>query len=293
MEKNKKMIKCLYCTALSEVLFQTCKMCSVSIERKNGFFTLSPNTANDGEGFKIESFAFLANLEINNFWFNARNKLISWLIYKFNSNLESFLEIGCGTGYVLTAIEKQFPKINLYGSELFVEGLAYASKRVPKATFMQMDARNIPFINEFDSIGLFDVLEHINEDTLVLENIFGALKPNGFLFITVPQHQWLWSQTDEMACHVRRYHTGDLDNKLKSAGFEVVFSSSFVFFLLPAMMLSRLLQNKKQTSSHNEFEIPRFLNFIFEKILNFEVFLMKKGIRFPIGGSRIMVAKKR
>ncbi len=43
-----------------------------------------------------------------------------------------------------------------------MEGLKYAKQRVPGAEFIQMDATEMPFENEFDAIGAFDVLELIS-----------------------------------------------------------------------------------------------------------------------------------
>jgi predicted SAM-dependent methyltransferase len=48
---------------------------------------------------------------------------------------------------------------------------------------MQMDARDIPFHEEFKVIGVFDILEHIEieEDDRVLKQVHEALMPSGFL----------------------------------------------------------------------------------------------------------------
>ena len=51
----------------------------------------------------------LITLEENNFWFINRNKLILWFIKRYASDAGSFLEIGCGTGFVLSAVASQFP----------------------------------------------------------------------------------------------------------------------------------------------------------------------------------------
>src|SRR5690606_22871969 len=116
-----------------------------------------------------------------------------------------FLEIGCGTGFVLSGVADAFPAVRLFGSEIFTAGLEFAARRQPSVNFMQMDARSLPFLDEFDVIGAFDVLEHIVEDGQVLAQMREALKPNGIILLTVPQHEWLWSPVDEFACHVRRY----------------------------------------------------------------------------------------
>lgn len=242
-------------------------------------------------GFKTHYFKELAQLEADNFWFRARNRLILWALHRYAPGLKSFLEIGCGTGFVISAVSKQFPDAILLGSEYLEEGLVYARQRLPLAEFKQMDARQVPYDSAFDAIGIFDVLEHIEEDGLVLEQILKALKPGGVAVITVPQHRWLWSAVDEYACHVRRYDAGELHQKVCRAGFEVVRSTSFVSTLLPAMYLSRLLKQNK-ADAMAELRINPVLNKIFEWMLNFELILIYVGVRLPLGGSRLLVARK-
>ena len=53
------------------------------------------------------------------------------------------------------------------------------------------------------SLVAFDVIEHIDEDEMVLTQMYKALQPNGGMILTVPQHPFLWSNQDEFACHVR------------------------------------------------------------------------------------------
>lgn len=246
-------------------------------------------------GFKTHYFKELAALEAENFWFRARNKIILWSLRKYAPALTSFLEIGCGTGFVISAISQQFPEAKLLGSEYLEEGLVYARQRLPSAEFTQMDARQIPYQSELDAIGAFDVLEHIEEDEIVLEQIFKALKPNGTVFITVPQHRWLWSAVDEYACHVRRYSAADLHEKMGNAGLEIVLSTSFVSTLLPAMYLSRLLKRHKTDAKMDamaELRINPILNTLFEWLLNFELALIRIGVTLPMGGSRLVVARK-
>jgi SAM-dependent methyltransferase len=246
-------------------------------------------------GYKAQYFKELAELEAGNFWFRARNKLILWAIHKYSPALESFLEIGCGTGFVISAISNQFPDARLSGSEYLEEGLVYARQRVPRAVFTQMDARHIAFESELDTIGAFDVLEHIEEDEAVLQQICKALKPGGMLFITVPQHRWLWSAFDEYACHARRYDAHELHKKVSSAGFEIIRSTSFVSTLLPAMYLTRLLQRNKTDMDMDDvagLRVNPILNKFFEYLLNIELAVIRVGISLPVGGSRLLVARK-
>jgi SAM-dependent methyltransferase len=154
----------------------------------------------------------------------------------------------------------------------------------------------MPYYEEFDLIGAFDVLEHIKEDKIVLKNIFGALRPGGGVIITVPQHQWLWSSADVYACHVRRYSCQEIETKIKAAGFQILRSTSFVSFLLPLMFMSRIqnrIQNNKTYDPLSEFKITPITNKILESVLNAERKCIQLGLNFSMGGSRLIVAQKK
>jgi SAM-dependent methyltransferase len=165
--------------------------------------------------------------------------LIIWALRRYFPEANTFFEIGCGTGFVLSGIAQALPQLSLCGSEIYSTGLTFAVQRLPSATLFQMDARKLPFAEEFDVIGAFDVLEHIEEDQLVLAQMYQVVSPGGGIMLTVPQHAFLWSQADEYACHVRRYEAGDLKKKVMQAGFTIERTTSFVSFLLPLMALTR------------------------------------------------------
>ena len=271
-----------------------CPACAYLPSSVDGFAVLAPALAEGGAGFRPEAFAQLAALEAQNFWFRARNKLIVWALKRHFPNMQRYLEIGCGTGYVLAGVEQAYPAATLVGSEIFSVGLPYAASRVKSAELIQMDARHIPYVEEFDVIGAFDVLEHIEEDEAVLAAMLRALRPGGGLAITVPQHPWLWSSADENACHVRRYKVDELREKVLRAGFKVEFETSFVSLLLPAMLASRFTKRKTKTNDEamSELDLPTWLNRMFEKIMDFERHLIQIGLRFKWGGSRLLIATK-
>lgn len=285
---------CLHCKYIFSFDEWTCPSCGHQPERLNGIEAHAPEFANGGGGFKPEYFSELSRLEAENFWFRARNELILWALRTYKPDASTFLEVGCGTGFVLSGIARACPKLALSGSEIFLAGLSHAAERVPSAHFMQMDARRVPFVEEFDAIGAFDVLEHIKEDETVLAQLHNAIKPGGVLLLTVPQHPWLWSASDEYACHVRRYTRAEIEQKVLTSGFELLRSSSFVTSLLPAMMLSRILgKNKtKDFDPTSELKINIVLNKIFYGLMMLDIAGIKFGMNYPLGGSRLIVAKK-
>ena len=286
---------CIQCKCELKQNIWDCPECGYKPTLKNGNLILSAeNNEENNIGFENDFFDRLIKVEENSFWFCARNKLITWTIKKYFPHIKNFLEVGCGTGFVLSGINHAFPNLDLYGSEGLAHGLKFASNRVPNATLFQMDARSIPFKEEFDLVGAFDMLEHVSEDKEVLQQMYKAIKPGGGLILTVPQHQFLWSKMDEFAHHYRRYNLQELKTKVESCGFKIVRMTSFVTFLLPLFFLSRLKFkiSKSEKIDMSEFNLNKCINLLLEKVLDLECLFIKLGISLPIGSSLLLVARK-
>jgi SAM-dependent methyltransferase len=252
----------------------------------------APELAEESKGFKASYFAGLAEREGDSFWFRARNRLLIWAFQRYFPAAQSFLEIGCGTGFVLSGFHRALPEVTLCGSEIFAAGLSFATERLPGIELFQMDARRIPFREEFNVTGAFDVLEHIEDDEGVLLQMYQATCKGGGILITVPQHSFLWSEADEHAQHVRRYRVRDLRAKVERAGFKVLRTTSFVSLLLPLMFIVRL----RQRFTHQEFdataelELSGPVNLMLERVMDMERALIEFGVSFPAGGSLLLVA---
>jgi len=275
-----------------------CARCAVAVAQSDGIPLFAPALADTVQGMDPAGFAALAKAEPENYWFVPRNRLLVGLMHRYFPDAESFLEIGCGSGFVLAGMAESKRWGRLAGSELHPTGLRIARERVPEATeLVQMDARAIPACEAFDVVGAFDVIEHIEEDEAVLSSMYRASRKG--IIIAVPQHPWLWSHIDELAHHVRRYRRGDLEEKIRKAGFRIEFSGSYTSLLLPLMLASRWLtrlRTQPSTTDHQsagtEFDIPRSLNALLKAVLQAEVTMTLAGMRFPVGGSRIVVASK-
>lgn len=286
------MIRCPRCSILYASL-AACPACGFAPARIEGLVAWAPHAARQGEFFEPSFFAELAACEEGNFWFEARNALIVAMLRRHAPNLSSYLEVGCGTGFVVKGVRDEFPNARLIGSELFIEGLSFAARRNPDAEFVQMDAQSIPYVDEFDVAAAFDVLEHIADDERVIANVFTAVRPGGLFIATVPQHPCLWSASDEIGRHVRRYKRAELQCKVQAAGFSIVRSTSFVSLLLPLMALSRRrMKTGKPNDAMAEFRIPVWLNSALAAALTVERTAILAGANFPIGGSRLVVARR-
>lgn len=292
------MRQCPSCDApLSEPSWR-CPSCSHDPPVEEGFVLLAPALAHGGGGFDPQAFAALAAAEQGSFWFRTRNRLILWTLKRHRPTMERYLEIGCGTGFVLSAVCASFPGLEATGSEVFVAGLPHARRRLPGVELLQMDAQRVPYNAEFDAVGAFDVLEHIDDDDRVLREVHRSLKPGGALVVTVPQHPRLWSAQDDYAHHVRRYRIGELASKMRAAGFQIELDTSFVSLLLPAMWLSR--RGRDGAADHDkgrsdlaaEMKLPATIDRALESVMDIEAWAIRRGIRFPVGGSRLIVAGK-
>lgn len=267
-----------------------CSECGWAAGIAEGIPVLAPELTGDNPAYDPAHYAQLARLEQGSAWFHSRNQLIGWAFAKHQPDARSILEIGCGTGYVLQALARQAPAARLVGADVLVEGLRYARERVPEAEFIQLDATRMPFESEFDAVGAFDVLEHIEEDGLALAAIHRSLQPGGILVLTVPSQAFLWSASDELAGHVRRYTRRGLGSRARAAGFEVELLTSFVSLLLPALLASR--RSRSEPTIYQELECAGWQNSLLGGSLAVERGLIQRGVRLPIGGSLLLVARK-
>lgn len=242
--------------------------------------------------FPRQAFRYLAAREERHWWFRARNRIILWVLKRKTSGLSSLLEVGCGTGFVISGIAKAFPSLRLEASEYFEDGLALAQQRLPACSFRQLDATLMTDVDAYDCIGCFDVLEHIESDECVLSNFHRALRMGGYLLLTVPQHPWLWSAADSYAHHVRRYTASELRSKVEHSGFAIRYCSSFVSLLLPLMAVQRLLARNKPYNPDDEFQIGSLLNSCLYLVMQLEHALLRLGLRLPAGGSLLLLAQK-
>ncbi len=235
-------------------------------------------------------YARLAGAEDGSFWFRSRNALIIWAIRRYGPpEVSRVLEVGCGTGFVLREISRAFPSALLTGTDLFSEGLAFASERVPTARIERLDVLDMPYRDAFDVVGAFDVIEHIDDDLGALRGICQAVRPGGLVLLTVPQHPSLWSNQDLAAHHVRRYVVGSLHAKLRRAGLDLVRSTSFVSLLLPALYATRHQQDR---TTLGDLQRPRIVDAGLAGVMAIERTAIRAGISFPAGGSRLVVARK-
>jgi SAM-dependent methyltransferase len=283
---------CLACERRFESESWRCPECG-SEPARDGHLSFTTAAGGAEDAFPAESFALLREREEESFWFRGRNEIIAWALRRYFPRARSFFELGCGTGVVLSSLRTRRPALSLAGGEPFAAGLDVARSRLPDVPLYQLDGRRLPFEEEFDVLGAFDVLEHVEEDEAVLAQMHQAVRPGGGILVSVPQHRWLWSAVDEFSRHQRRYTARELVEKVESAGFRVLRRTSFVSLLLPAVALSRWRDRRRRDYDPlTEYRLPRAVERLFGGVMSLEGRLIALGLSFPAGSSLLVIARR-
>lgn len=250
------------------------------------------------DSFDASAFEFLFQMEQKHFWHVGRKEIILDVLRRNVPSLARcrMLEVGCGNGSVLTYLKQN--GVNIEGGDIFLEGLRFCQQRAGSGGLYQIDILSLPFRNEFDIIGIFDVLEHIDNDGKALIEISQALKPGGKLLLTVPAYKFLWSYFDVHSHHKRRYSKGELVTKLERNGFIIKKTSFFMFFLFPLLAAIRLISNMFQGGKNAEdvrpsleFRTVPVVNEVFLGLLKLERLLIRY-LSLPFGSSLLVLAEK-
>lgn len=197
-------------------------------------------------------------------------------------------DFGCGAGLFLKLLHEDaiFPHENMLGIDS-----AYAKEGV----LPNSKVRVVPSLEnekDFDLFLLMDVLEHIEDDYGALSLVFDHCRRGGYMFITVPAMEWLWSGHDFYLGHKRRYTVDSLGRLLHSQhGLEIIGLHYFYAFILPAAIPVRFLRRgQKHRNGSDMRAVPKIFNTIILKIMSMEARLMKSN---RVAGLTVMALCKK
>lgn len=174
-----------------------------------------------------------------------RKRLLSWIIkniLKHKKNA-SVLDVGCGTGDYIATFSRYTH--NYSGIDLSDTAINNLKKKYTHLNFKVNSVYSLKSKEKYDIIFLSEVLEHIDKEKEALRNIRKMLNEDGKLIISVPFDKKLWSYSDKIARHRRRYSKEYLIYITKSSGLEIDKLICYGFpFLRIYWELTRSLRNK-------------------------------------------------
>ena len=144
------------------------------------------------------------------------------------------LEVGCLAGYMLRDLAAAFPGADVIGSDYLPGPLDTLGQELPDIPLLQFDLKQCPLPDaSVDVVVILNVLEHIDDDKLALEQVHRILRPGGIAVIEVPAGPELYDFYDEFWKHWRRYNASDFSRLVRNVGFEVIFQGHLGTLIFP------------------------------------------------------------
>lgn len=235
----------------------------------------------------------MRDLEDSYWWFVGRRRMVRGLIRRYAPRRDGLrvLDAGCGTGGTLAALEGVG---ELWGCDVSDEALSMCRLR-GFDDLKCSTVEELAFEDEsFDVVISCDVLEHVGDERRGMAEMARVLRPGGVCVVTVPAHQWLWSEHDEALHHLRRYGARQLRALTEGAGLRVEKLSEAVALALPGIVAYRALRRLRGDGGRPKTSLVRLpgpLNALLIRLLDLENLLLRH-CRLPLGASLVMVARK-
>ena len=173
-------------------------------------------------GGPIEFISRVEEVSFPDEWYRLSNPEHFWFQWRFKAALRQVrdvglsisapaaaLEIGCGQGVLRDQFEAATPW-TVDATDLHLPALNGAGRGRGRTLYYNILEEAPGFVEAYDVVILFDVLEHIAETGPFVRSVLRHLKPGGHLLINVPALQGLFSAYDTAAGHVRRYDRDSL-----------------------------------------------------------------------------------
>jgi len=238
------------------------------------------------------------DFEQRHWWFVARREILCDWIERYIlpgrcASSTRWLDIGCGTGTLLRACTKIGSKIGIERDEQCIQLARSRGLEILPAG----DNWSFSSLEPFDLITLFDVLEHLNDETAVLDEAHRSLREGGQILVTVPALRSLWSGHDLVNHHFRRYTRKSLLACFDPDQWQIQRVSYYSSLLLPLIWLTRKLKNLRhgideKTAGHDFHYGPKLLDALLLTVFRQERWLLRH-MALPLGSSLILVARKK
>lgn len=239
------------------------------------------------ESFSVDK----GNTESSGIWASHRSRVISEIMNTLGKRI--MWEVGSGDGNIAISLKDKNQAV--IGIEPLMSGAKVTSMAGIRTYLGTLDSLQLPS-ESIEVIGAFDVLEHIEHPEQLLTEIYRVLKPDGIFLLTVPAHQWLYSDFDKSIGHFRRYSRRTLQDNLKQSGFtENQLTFMFSLFVAPAFLLRRvpslLGRNRNSQSTIESVKLQNQLLSLLKPFLSV-LLAIERILNLPFGLSLIAISKK-
>jgi SAM-dependent methyltransferase len=228
--------------------------------------------------------------EDRHWWYRGRRTVLDGVLDGLALPARArILDAGCGSGRNMVELASRG---TVTGVELSQTSVALARER-GVGDVIAGSVLTMPFADaSFDLAVTLDVIEHLDDDLDALRELRRVVAPGGWLLITVPAYQWLWSGHDVINHHHRRYTRRSLQAVAEHAGWRQLRTTYFNSLLLPVAIVLRVLDRLSAKTTESSLDLwvpPGPLNWLLERPLALEAALVARGGRIPAGLSLLSV----
>ena len=189
---------------------------------------------------------------VDHFWIRRRFDVTVRLADTVLRKARCVAEIGCGNGLLQRELEDSYG-MSVAGFDLNQLALRKNVSRVSPLYCYDVHQRDPQFRAQFDLLFLFDVLEHIEDDSAFLQSVKFHLSDSGSLLVNVPAHQFFHSDYDRAAGHIRRYSANQLSRVAEVNGFKICALTYWGLPLVP-LLLARKGMSMRRTDGKAGFD---------------------------------------
>jgi SAM-dependent methyltransferase len=156
------------------------------------------------------------------------------------------------------------------------------------------DVNRLPFADgAFAALVSCDVLCHRAVDPpTALGEFRRVLAPGGTLLVNLPSYGWLHSAHDERVHNLRRFTARSARELLAAAGFGAIDARYWNALLLPLMVLQRKVLRPNAEARSDVAPFPPWLDAMLYTVTAAERGAGRLGLRYPAGGSILLVATR-
>ncbi|HET9161706.1 MAG TPA: class I SAM-dependent methyltransferase [Caulobacteraceae bacterium] len=229
-------------------------------------------------------------LETSHWWFLGRRDVLSRLLGGLSLPARArILEAGCGVGGNIEMLA-HFGKVQAFEPD--EPSRQYVSARTGVTPAQGYLPNDVPFKKKsFDAVCAFDMVEHVDDDAGAVTALGELVAPGGYLIVTVPAYQWMWSRHDEVHHHKRRYSRARILDIVRAGGLEPIKASYFNAVLFPLAAMVRFAKKLARIDSSDDAMPPAFVNGLFRRLFSLEGGWLANH-DLPFGLSIVVIARR-
>lgn len=233
------------------------------------------------------------------FWWCVGTRRIFFELIATTEARGRALDLGCGTGAVLTEFPPEWSLV--VGCDSSLLALSFCRARGLRR-LVCCSGTELPFASDsLDLVMAIDVIEHLDDDEACVREMVRLCRPGGWVLVHVPAFEILWTDKDDVNQHRRRYRRRQLVALMQRCGLRIDTVFHLNALLFPVALLRALGQKLRfsfrprppvsAATIDHLYRLPLWVNSFMTGFMAFEHRLFGASAP-PFGMSLVCLARK-